>query len=170
MRKLLERRGELVELVRRVAQSDAFLSLVLASLYFELVWGFSIVHPRNLDWVFAVERDLTRVLTAVAYFRTSPWSFPITASDSMLHPVGSNVAVADGIPGLAVIYKLLDPLLAERVYQYFGIWLFVCVWLQAFFAKRILSTFGLPTPVQWLGVLLATADLPQALSLWHAAL
>ena len=170
MKRLFERPGDLVEIMRRAVRSDAFLSLVLATAYFQVVWGLSIVNPTNLDWVFAVERDLTRALTAVAYFRTSSWSFPITAYDSILHPVGSNVAIADGIPGLAVLYKLVDPLLGERIYQYFGLWLFACVWLQAFFAKRILSAFGLPTAVQWFGVLLSTADLPQALALWHAAL
>ena len=156
--------------LRRAARSDAVLTLLLAAAYFQIVWGFSIVDPTNLDWIFAVERDLTRYLTSVAYYRTSSWSFPITSFDSMLYPVGTSITNADGIPILAVPYKLLDPLLPERIFQYFGIWLFGCVWLQALFAKKILATFGLPVPVQWVGVLLSTADLPQALAIWHAAL
>jgi len=160
----------LASLVRPGARRDAALSLLLSAAYFQVVWGLSIVAPTNLDWVFAVERDLTRALTVVAYFRTSPWSFPITAFDGMLYPVGTSVTIGDGIPGLAVAYKLLDPLLPARIYQYFGVWLFACVWLQAFLSKRILSRFGLPTPVQWAGVLLSTADLPQAFAVWHAAL
>jgi hypothetical protein len=156
--------------VRGAWRSDAVLTLLLAAAYFQVVWGFSIVDPTNLDWIFAVERDLTRYLTSVAYFRTSSWSFPITSFDSMAYPIGTSITNADGIPLFAVPYKLLDPLLPERVFQYFGIWLFCCVWLQALFAKKIMSSFGLPVPVQWVGVLLSTADLPQALALWHAAL
>jgi hypothetical protein len=170
MKRLLERPGDLAEIMRRAVRSDAVVSLALATAYFQVVWGLSAVDPTNLDWVFAVERDMTRALTSITYFRTSSWSFPITAFDSILHPIGTNIANGDGIPCLAVLYKLIDPLLDERVYQYFGLWLFACVWLQAFLAKRILSAFGLPTTVQWLGVLLATADLPQALALWHATL
>ena len=155
---------------RRAAQSEAVLTLLFAMVYFQIVWGLSILDPSNLDWIFAVERDLTRYLTSVAYYRTSSWSFPITAFDGMLYPVGTTITNADGIPAFAVLYKLLDPILPERVFQYFGLWLFCCVWLQALFAKKIMATFGLPAPVQWIGVIFSTADLPQALAIWHAAL
>lgn len=170
MRAWLARRGGAASLVRRAGRSDAVLTLLFGAFYFQIVWGLSIVAPTNLDWIFAVERDLTRYLTTVSYYRTSSWSFPITAFDSMLYPVGTSITIADGIPCFAVFYKLIDPLLPERIYQYFGLWLFSCVWLQAFMAKRILGAFGLPVWVQWIGVALSTADLPQALGIWHAAL
>jgi hypothetical protein len=144
--------------------------LVLGLGYFQVVWGLRTVDPRNLSWILAVERDLVRHLTSISYYRTAPWSFPITSFDSMLYPVGTNVAVADGLPLFAVAYKLLDPLLPAQIYQYFGAWLLACVWLQAWLAKKITGALGLPTALQWLGVVLVTANVVQALAIWHAAL
>ena len=122
--------------LRGAWRSDAVLTLLLAVVYFQVVWGLSIIDPTNLDWIFAVERDLTRYLTSISYYRTSSWSFPITRFDSMLYPVGTSITNADGIPLFAVPYKLLDPLLPERIFQYLGLWLLSCVWLQALFAKK----------------------------------
>jgi hypothetical protein len=77
------------------------------------------------------------------------------------------MAAADGAPILAVLFKLLDPLLPGGVFQYFGAWLFVCVWLQALVAKRALRLLGVSLPLQWIGTTLLLANLPQAFAIWH---
>lgn len=153
--------------VARTVRSDAFLTLVLASLYFQIVFGFAVVNPRNIGWLLDAAEDLMLFLTTNSYFRFSDWSFPITSFDTLLYPVGTSMAAADGAPLLAVLFKLLDPLLPRGIFQYFGAWLFVCVWLQALVAKRALSLLRVSLPLQWIGTLLLTANLPQAFAIWH---
>ncbi|HYO93070.1 MAG TPA: DUF6311 domain-containing protein, partial [Polyangiaceae bacterium] len=109
----------------RLLRSDAFLTLLLASVYFQIVFGFGIINPRNIRWLLDSELDLMLFLTSNSYFRFSEWTFPITSFDTLLHPVGTSMAAADGAPLLAVLFKLLDPLLPGGVFQYFGAWLFV---------------------------------------------
>lgn len=160
-------RLDVLRRARSALRSDALLTLVLAGLYFQLVWGFKIVDPRNLEWVLYFEHDLVLYLTTTSYFRFSAWSFPITHFDSLLYPVGTSIAVADAVPLLAVPFKLLDGLLPGGILQYFGAWLFVCVWLQTLISKKIFKLLGISLPLQWIGTVLMMADLPQALGIWH---
>jgi hypothetical protein len=54
--------------------------------------------------------------------------------------VGSLTLQTDSNTFFAVIFKALAPLLGEP-FQYFGIWLFLCFYLQGLFAFRILRKF-----------------------------
>jgi hypothetical protein len=148
-------------------RSDWLFTLLLSVCYFQLVWGFKIADPRNLQWILDVENDLALYLTTTSYFRFSEWSFPVTRFHSLLYPVGTSISAADAVPLLAVPFKLLDAVLPRAIVQYFGAWLFLCVWAQAIISKKIFRLLGVSVPLQWLGTVLMTADLPQAMAVWH---
>jgi hypothetical protein len=151
----------------RLLRSDAFRTLLIAIVYFQVVFGFAIMNPRNLQWLVDVQHDLMMFLTTTSYYRFSSWSFPITRFDTLAYPVGTSIAVADAVPLLAVPFKLLDPLLPRGAFQYFGAWMFVCVWLQALVAKRTFALLKVSPALQWIGTLLLTANLPQAFAIFH---
>ncbi len=149
--------------------TDVGLTFVVAAIYYGIPWRYRMLDPRFLDWIFNIEYDLAQFLTAISYYRFADWSFPITRFDTLFYPVGATITLADGLPLFAVPYKLLDRWLPP-ILQYFGVWLFVCVWLQGFIAKRILTRLSVSTPGQWAGTLLVVASAQLAYATEHVAL
>ena len=60
--------------------------------------------------------------------------------------IGSSIIFSDSLPLFALLFKLLDPVLPET-FQYFGLWVFSCILLQAIFSYLVLSRF---TTNRWL--------------------
>lgn len=52
--------------------------------------------------------------------------------------MGSSIIVSDSLPLLALFFKLLSPLL-PGTFQYFGLWIFLCFVLQAWFAWKLIG-------------------------------
>ena len=75
-----------------------------------------------------------------AFYKNEPWHFPLGKVMSYNYPVGTNVGFTDSIPLLAIFFKLLAPLLSDD-FQYFGIWLFSCHLLAAYFTILFLRLF-----------------------------
>jgi hypothetical protein len=74
------------------------------------------------------------------FFRNDHWSWPIAHYTNLLYPVGSTVGFSDSIPLLAVVGKLLSPLLPDP-FQYIGPWLAVCFMLQGYLGAKIAGRF-----------------------------
>ncbi|MDD3877417.1 MAG: DUF6311 domain-containing protein [Bacteroidales bacterium] len=117
-----------------------FLSLVSALILFYLKFGFAIINPLNNGWLMAY--DYATHYLGWLFFKNEPWDFPIGTINNYFYPLGSNIGYTDSIPLMAIIGKLLSPILPEQT-QYIGFWLLSCFILQGFFAALIVNKIRL---------------------------
>lgn len=112
----------------------------MAAAVFGLVWFWAqtwmILDPTNIVWV-EPGSDYGFHLAGWQHFRASHWHlWPLGFIDNMQWPAGSTVGFNDGVPWLALIMKLLSPVLPAN-FQYIGIWLAICFALQGWFGARL---------------------------------
>lgn len=111
-------------------------AIVIGVLAFVAVAGINIVEPSNIAWLnFG---DFATQYLGWQFFRISPWSFPPGASPNYGIELASSVVYSDSIPGLALLFKSLAPVLPHH-FQYFGLWLLACFVLQAFIAWKLVG-------------------------------
>jgi hypothetical protein len=98
-------------------------------------------------------------------FRQDPhWHWPLTYTDRLGYPTGEAAALTGFHPVLAVLFKLVSPLLPEP-FQYLGIDVVLLCALQFFFATRL---FGLILHWNRIGVFLCSLFFLVAPPLaWH---
>ena len=101
--------------------------------------GGKTLSPGYLDWL--RENDPVTHQLGWQFFRHSPWlQWPLGANTGYGLELGSSIVFSDSIPLLAMVFKLLGPVLPQS-FQYFGLWLAVCFSLQAFFGWKLLRRF-----------------------------
>jgi hypothetical protein len=104
--------------------------------WFAHVADVRIINPVNLDWVLQGEYAMG-FLTA-SWGRSAPWSIPLGQQTGFAYPVGVTLALADGIPWAGVLLKALSPWLPQA-FQYQGLWLALCFFLQGFFGVKLVE-------------------------------
>ena len=115
-------------------RTQAIIALLLGLAAFLLVVGPAPLDPRNIAWL--SESDAATNYLGWAFFRDSPWSWPLAANPAYGMDIAGSILMADANPMLALPFKLLTPLLPVP-FQYFGWWLLACFMLQALFAQGI---------------------------------
>src|SRR6476619_7656550 len=93
--------------------------------------GARIVDPTATHWI-KPGSDWGYHWVGWVYFRRGPWGWPLGDTPNLLHPIGTTVGFMDGIPWLALVEKLLSPILPER-WQHIGPWLAVCFALEGYY-------------------------------------
>jgi hypothetical protein len=116
-------------------------SAIVGVVAFWAVVGSRALDPTNVAWLMQVDDSRSQYLSW-AFFRHSPWTFPLGLNPRYGLELGSSVLYTDSIPLLALTLKPLSAVLPEP-FQYFGIWLLACFILQAVFAWILM---GLVTP------------------------
>jgi hypothetical protein len=116
------------------------LAAVVGAVIFQISYGFSALEPSNINWLMAVRHDWGTHYLGWAFYKNEPWHFPLGRVDGYNYPVGTNVGFTDSIPLLAIFFKFFAPLLPSD-FQYFGIWLFLCHLLAAYFTIRLFRLF-----------------------------
>ena len=93
--------------------------------------------PSNIDWLKG-NTDPTQHYLGWAFFRDTPWQWPIGLNPQFGLDISSSIVYSDAIPLLAIPFKALSPWLSKP-FQYFGWWLLCCFVLQAYFAWKLLG-------------------------------
>jgi len=112
--------------------------------------GFqAIFPPHQISWILKHTDTVRYYDTAMMfvgweYFRHSPWQIPPGLNPNYGLELGSSIVYSDSIPLLAFPCKLLSPWLGAD-FQYFGIWILLCLVLQGAFAASLAARF-----VSWL--------------------
>lgn len=125
----------------------SLLPILLGALAFLLVIGPRVLDPTNIAWL--GEGDAATHYMGWAFFRSSPWTFPLGMNPSYGLELGNGIIFSDSNPLLAFLFKPFNAWLPET-FQYFGLWLLACFILQAWFAWKLV---GLLTPSLWLRLL-----------------
>ncbi|WP_439578511.1 DUF6311 domain-containing protein [Elioraea sp.] len=128
--------------------------------------GF-VLPATGADW--RVAGDIAQHVVAQRFFIASPWGWPLLVAPT-LGEGGTHIALADGIPLLAVPLKLFAPLLPVGVHG-IGFWHAIVVVLQPVSAVWCLRQAGERRLLPAIGVALAAAAMPAWLARHgHAAL
>ncbi|MDI1254738.1 MAG: DUF6311 domain-containing protein [Flavobacterium sp.] len=113
-----------------------FISLVS----YHFAYGLFTLNPTNIGWLMNAYHDWGQHYLGAAYYRQEAWHFPLGDMNTFYYPVGTNVGFTDCIPLMAFLTKIFSVFLPED-FQYFGFWLFSCMYLNAFFTAKILKLF-----------------------------
>jgi hypothetical protein len=125
-------------------------STLAVIILFQISYGLACLQPSNINWLMTVRHDWGTHYLGWAFYKNEPWHFPFGKVTGYNYPVGTNVGFTDSIPLLAIFFKLFSPLLSSD-FQYFGIWLFLCHLLTAYFTILLFRLFK----VNWLVTLAA---------------
>ena len=126
-------------------------SISLAICLFLYKFGFRILNPTNIGFIFRVGGDLATSYFGWAFLRESPWSFPYGKLTGYFSPIGSYCTIVGANPLLTIPLKLLSPFLPSD-FQYFGWSLLACYCLQAYFGYRLMRLITSNIIHQVLGV------------------
>lgn len=131
--------------------------VVAVVIVFHVCYGLETLLPANIAWLMASMSDSSTHYLGWYFYRNEPWTFPLGHITSYFYPVGTNVGYTDSIPLLAIFFKLFAPLLPED-FQYFGLWLFACHLLAAYFTFRVCRLLEVGPLFTFLAAIFVTAN------------
>ena len=121
-----------------IFSGSALPGALVGILAFFIVMPANVLDPGNIGWL-GLHEDTKTYYLAWDYFRRLPWGAPISQNSDYGIEIAASVFMADVVPLMAIPLKLFAPYLG-RVFQYHGIWLFLCFALQGYFAWKIASS------------------------------
>lgn len=119
-----------------------FGAVFIAITVFIGIYGVKVLDVTYDAWILAnyVEWDNVQHYGGWINYRNSPWEFPLGNMSNVAWPDGGNVAYTDSIPLLAVLLKVISPLLPE-VFQYAGIFMLFVFILQGITSAMLIYSF-----------------------------
>ena len=119
-----------------------YISLFIISLVsYHFAYGLFTLNPSNTGWLLNAYHDWGQHYLGPAFYRYEAWHFPLGDMKSFYYPVGTNVGFTDSIPLMAFLLKIFDAVLPED-FQYYGFWLFTCMFISAYYTKKILKLYN----------------------------
>lgn len=111
-----------------------FLIITSISFCFYLL-GPNYISPLNSEWLFS--GDLSTYQLGWQFFKLDEWRFPLGINPNYGIYLNSSVVFSDSIPLFAIFFKIFKNFLPTE-FQYFSIWILVCVYLQLYFSFKII--------------------------------
>ena len=111
-----------------------FLVITSLLIFFYLL-GFDFIKINNQEWFNS--GDISTYQLGWKYFREDIWRFPIGLNPNYGIYLNGSVIFSDSIPFFAIFFKIFKNILPTN-FQYFSIWIFVCLYLQLFFSFKII--------------------------------
>jgi hypothetical protein len=110
---------------------------LLGAVTFFFFIGPTVLNPTNVRWLLI--GDTAQNYLGWQFFRRTPLlQWPLGSNPDFGVGFASSIVFNDLIPGLALLFKPLSPLL-PREFQYFGWWILTCFVFQAVFAWKLAS-------------------------------
>ena len=103
--------------------------------FFIYLLGLEFISPQNQDWLYS--GDLSVYQIGWKYFRNDIWRFPLGLNPNYGIYAGGSVVFSDSIPIFAIFFKIFNSYLPST-FQYFSIWILLCIYLQLFFSFKII--------------------------------
>ncbi|WP_181336363.1 DUF6311 domain-containing protein [Hyphomicrobium methylovorum] len=96
-----------------------------------LLLPIQILNPTNISWL--GDGDWAANYLGWEFFRQSAWGWPLGSNPRYGLEISNSVVYSDSNPLLALVFKPISSL-SSQPFQYFGLWIYACVILQAWFA------------------------------------
>jgi hypothetical protein len=123
---------------------------LLGAVAFFFFIGPAVLNPTHVRWLLI--GDTAQNYLGWQFFRRTPLlQWPLGSNPDFGVGFASSIVFNDLIPGLALLFKPLSPLL-PREFQYFGWWLLTCFVFQAVFAWKLASLWLTKTFARYLVV------------------
>ena len=132
-------------------------SFIVVTVLYHICYGLQTIVPTNISWLMTAMHDWGTHYLGFYFFKTEAWHFPLGEVQHYYAPVGTNVGFTDSIPLLAIFFKLFARVLPED-FQYFGIWVYTCHLLAAYFTIKLLNLFNVNRPLILLAVIFIAAN------------
>ena len=127
-----------MERLAKIKLNPLIIIFILTVVSFWILTKGFIILPSNIEWLMEGETDSATYWIGWEFFRHTPLlQWPIGANPYYGLDISSSVVFSDSLPLFAFLFKLLNPIL-PKTFQYFGLWIFLCFFLQLFFAWKIL--------------------------------
>ena len=120
---------------------DPTLAILIGLIGFLMIVGVTPLDPTNILWLVSGSSDTSTHYIGWTYFLADEWRWPLGNNPNYGLELSSSVIFSDSIPLMAILFKLLSPILPEP-FQYTGWWVLLCFFLQSFFAIRITHLFS----------------------------
>lgn len=138
--------------LNREALASDFAGLSAGAIGFFLSIPASVLRPTNVDWLMG--DDPASAYLGWEFFRRDEWRLPLGKNPTFGLENASSIVYSDSLPLFAIPAKVITAHTAAP-FQYFGVWLFLCLLLQGLFSARLIGRFNLSTSSTFLGSLLA---------------
>lgn len=119
---------------------DFIVGVIIGTIIFITIYGIDILNVANDSWIMNGGVDFKQHYLGWRFYRNSEWTFPIGMSNGFLYPNEMSIIYTDSIPIIALIFKVLSPLL-PKTFQYMGVYGLLCFALQGGLSCIILSKF-----------------------------
>src|SRR3990172_4363101 len=113
--------------------------ILIAIAYFFSIFDLVFIIEGNF-WL-SNRGDAGEHLIGFLYFVRDEWQFPLFHTQNLGYPHGTNIIFTDSIPLLALIFKILAPIIPDGFHP-FGLWIFLCYLLLAHAFSSLLYHFG----------------------------
>jgi len=117
------------------------LPVLTGTVTYLLIFGKARLNPTNITWLTHTNwQDSWGAYLGWETYRQSPWKIPIGLNYNYGTGIGNSVVYTDSIPLVSIPLKLLNNFLPET-FQFFGVWILVCLVMQGVVAWKIISKF-----------------------------
>ena len=115
-----------------------FFIIFISTIFWCYLLGFNFINPLNDDWLYL--GDFSQVQLGWKFFKNDVWRFPIGSNPNFGMYFDGSIIFSDSIPIFAIFFKMIRIFLPEN-FQYFSLWVLLCIYLQFFFAFKIIFKF-----------------------------
>ena len=109
--------------------------IILSLLLTSYILGFDNISFISSKWLAA--HDVTTDIISWKFFKDDIWRFPLGSNPNYGMDIGSGIAFSGSIPIMAIFFKLFANILPDN-FHYFGLWIFICFFLQSYIAFLII--------------------------------
>ena len=128
-------------------------------LLFWVMYGFSILVPRNIDWCLTRPDDTAQHFIGGWAFLRDAWRWPPGLFYGLSDPDPASISVVDGIPLAALVIKLFRGARPEP-FQYLGLWGLTSFMLQGGFGFLLMRRVAKRFSVQLAGTFFLLLAIP----------
>lgn len=111
-------------------------SLIIGLAIFVYFFPINALDVTQDAWIFKHSGDLTEHYLGWRFFRNSRWLLPLGSVENIGWPDTISVIYLDCIPWMAVLFKIVSPIL-PHTFQYMGIFELFCFSMQVFVGMEI---------------------------------
>ena len=109
--------------------------LVLSLSFCIYLLGFDNINFLNQSWL--NNDDLAQYQLGWKFFREDIWRFPLGLNPNYGITNSSSIIYSDSVPIFSIIFKIFNNFLPAE-FQYFSLWIFICLYLQGVFSFKII--------------------------------